>query len=224
MILLTALVLFVPHASAGDWLTQMRTAWDSVQAYRSEQRLLERVDGSLREERVMRAVYRKPGELQLTFGSGKRAAKVYHSDHRFHGSVRMLHAGRAGYKRGILTVPWDNADLRSMVHRNVAELDLGAFVDMFVALYGTEATLPTPTPDVAGEESAWRVDLVGDGRKGWARAELALSQRTHLPARVVLWDAHGVMLERHQWIALEVNPPLVETVDFDLAGYAAPTP
>ena len=202
----------------------MRTAWDSLQSYRSEQRLLERVDGTLREERVMRAVYRKPGELQLTFGDGKRAAKAYHADHRFEGSIRMMHAGRAGHKRGILTVPWDYPDLRAMVYRSVADLDMGSFVRAFAAIYGTSTTLPAPSPDVAGEEPAWRVDLVGDGRNGWTRAELSLSQRTNLPARVVLWDAQGVMLERHQWIGLEVNPTLVETVDFDLAGYAAPAP
>ena len=224
MALLTALVLFVPTARAGDWLTQMRAAWDSLQSYRSEQRLLERVDGTLREERVMRAAYRKPGELQLTFGDGKRAAKAYHAEHRFEGSIRMRHAGRAGQKRGILTVPWDNADLRALAYRSVADLDLGAFVNVFSAIYGSSTTLPTPSPDVVGEEPAWRVDLVGDVRNGWSRAELCLSQRTNLPVRVVFWDAQGVMLERHQWSGFEVNPVLVESVDFDLGGYPAATP
>jgi hypothetical protein len=224
MSILTLFALVLPHARAADWLTQMRNAWEGVQTYKSEQRLVERVDGVLRDEQVMRAVYRKPGELQLTFGTGKRPAKVYRADQRFDGSVRLLNAGRAGRKLGILTVAWDHPEVVTLLRRNLADLDVGHFVDTFAALYGTATTLPTAAPDVAGDEAVWRVDLAGDGRNAWQRAELCLSQRTNLPARVVLWDAQGVMLERHQWIGLEVNPTLVEAVDFDLGGYAAPAP
>jgi len=225
MLLLTLLHAFLPQSQAADptdWLTNMRVAWEGVRSYRAEQRSTERVEGVLRKERIFRVTFRKPGEMQLVFGHGKKATRIYRSEGRFEGNARLLLGGRAGRRQGILTVGPQSPSLQDLVVRPLDQLGLGTFVDMFSALYGHElSTRPKPVADVAGGEAAWRVDLNGDGRNVWSRAEVALSQRTFLPVRVTLWDSSGVMLERHQWFDLKVNPDLKDDEDFDL-GYPRP--
>jgi hypothetical protein len=215
------LALALPAQAAEDWLTSMRRAWEGVRTYRAEQRLLERVNGTLREEQVMQSVYRAPGEIQVSIGQGKHPARIYWSAQRYEGNVRLVREGRVGRRQGILTIGLESVDLRALVERRISHLDLGTFVNTFASMFATDATnLPAATPGVASDEAAWRVDVAGDTRNPWARASLAISQRTNLPVRVEFWDAQGVMLERHQWYGLVVNGDVDELADFSL-GYPA---
>jgi hypothetical protein len=51
----------------------------------------------------------------------------------------------------------------------------------------------------------------------YARAQLAVSDRTSLPVRLVAWGRDGEIAERFVWSRTEVDPALDEAVDFDLA-------
>ncbi len=201
-----------------DWVSQMALAWADVETYRADVRVQERVDGNLRDALVFDSVYRKPAELQVAWTGKLEGQRVYIRPDLFGGNARFLRAGRAGRASGILTLAPDDASLRQDLRAPLDRLGMRWVVEQVQARFArTYAELGTPTPDIVGTETVWRVDLPASPELGYGKAELAWGQHTKLPASFTTWDSGGQLLSRVSWTRVQVNTPIVEQVDFDLA-------
>ena len=214
---LTVVIASEAHA-AEDWVSQMVQAWSDVQSYRAEVRVQERVDGALRDEVVYTTVYRKPAEFQAAWLGKLEGQRVYVRPDLFGGNARMLRAGSAGRSLGILTLAPDDAALRQELQVPLAQLNMRWLIeDMQLRFARSYAELGMPSPDIVGSETVWRVDLPASPVHGYGKAELAWGQYSKLPASFTTWDAGGQLRSRVIWARVQVNGPIVEQVDFDLA-------
>ena len=214
---LTVVIASEAHAEE-DWVSQMALAWADVQTYRADVRVQERVDGTLRDEVTFTTVYRKPAEIQVAWLGKLEGQRVYARPDLFGGNARMLRAGRAGRAAGILTLAPDDASLRQALQAPLDRLGMRWIVEDVQARFARSyAELGTPSPDIVGTETVWRVDLPAAPELGYGKAELAWGQYSKLPASFTTWDAGGQLLSRVVWTRVQVNTPVVEQVDFDLA-------
>jgi outer membrane lipoprotein-sorting protein len=214
---LTVVIASEAHA-AEDWVSQMVQAWSDVQSYRAEVRVQERVDGTLRDEVTYTTVYRKPAEFQVAWLGKLEGQRVYLRPDLFGGNARMLRAGPAGRAAGILTLAPDDATLRQALQAPLDRLGMRWMVEDVQARFARSyADLGTPSPDIVGTETVWRVDLPASPEHGYGKAELAWGQHSKLPASFTIWDAGGQLRSRVVWARVQVNGPIVEQVDFDLA-------
>ncbi|MEN9787457.1 MAG: hypothetical protein RLZZ299_2721 [Pseudomonadota bacterium] len=222
--LLTLLALVAPAAASEDWVALMRAAWAEVRAYRAEERVLARVDGRLREEIRLDVVWRAPGETQLRWREGHDGAGrlLYHHPENFGGNARLAEGRDARRPGDILTVGPDSPSLRAVLPVPLARVQLGWVVGEVTSRFGRSLeTLPAPKPDMIEGEPVWRIELPGDGRSGYAKAELAWGQASRLPVRFTTWDASGQIQERMLWTGLQVNPRVQDAKDFTLGSTTA---
>jgi hypothetical protein len=218
---LACLLLSLPaEASPTDWVESMRRAWSAVDSYRGTQRVQERVDGELLPDQRMSVVFRKPWEIQLVWETVHPGRRVYWSPTRFGGNVRVHPGGWTGRATGILTLAPTNPMLKQESNHTMAEAGFGYLIEQVTSTFArgaADASLPPTRPDVVEGEPVWSVDLGPSTQQGYARAELAIGQQTNLPVRWAAYDATGNLIERYHWLRVQVNTPIVERVDFDLA-------
>ncbi len=220
----TLFALVSPAAASEDWIALMRASWAEVRGYRAEEHILARVDGRLRQEVRLDVSWRAPGETQLRWRAGHEGAGrvLYHHPQNFGGNARLAERRESGHAGDILTVGPDSASLQAVLPVPLARAHLGWVVGEVTSRFGRALeTLPAPQPDMIEGEPVWRIELPGDGRSGYAKAELAWGQASRLPVRFTTWDASGQVQERLLWTRLEVNPRLDDARDFTLGAPTA---
>jgi hypothetical protein len=211
------------HASpAQDIAREMTNAWERLGTYRTSQVIQERVRGSLGEEQKIRVAFRKPWEIQLEWDTVHPGRKVYWSATRHSDVVHVDPGGLAGRAVGILTFSIDNGLLKRDTNYTPADAGFGYLVRLIgTALSPTNPAPPTvaaPVEQAAFGERAWLLGLSDIQGMRFTRAELAVSERSHLPLRFSAWGADGSLAERYEWHDTVIDPVLVDAVDFSV-GY-----
>jgi hypothetical protein len=220
---LALLLLLTPESratTADDCIAALGAAWSSIRSYRSGQTVQERVGGTLKDEQRMRVAFRKPWEIQLTWETVYPDRKAYWSAGRNDGDVLVYPGGLLGRTMGTLSFDLHSSLLRRESNHSLDEAGFGYLVQRLVNAFTGKAEargLRVTGEEAMADESAWVVaipPLPGFAEGG---GEVLVGERTHLPRRFVSRTAEGEIYERFTWFATEVNPSLVDTVDFDLA-------
>jgi hypothetical protein len=199
----------------------MGEAWRKLTAYRTEQSVQERVKGELGPEQRMRTSFRKPWEIQITWETVYPGRKVYWCACKNDGDVLVYPGGLTGRALGTLSLGIENPLLRRETNYSLAQAGFGYLIEKFTGLFppgaSTLSALGDPRSEtVAGEPSqVFRVGPI-EGLP-YGSAEIAISDRTSLPVRLVAWGRDGELAERFLWSSTEVDPQVDEQVDFDLA-------
>lgn len=219
-------LLLLPRGAAAaapqEHIAAMRAAWSALTSYRTSQTIQERMDGEMGPEQRMRVAFRKPWEIQLTWETVHPGRKAYWSETRKDGEVLIYPGGMAGRALGILSFSPDNPILRRDTTHSLAEAGFGFLAEKIGRLFAGSAssgalTLARDGAIVSGEP-AWVVAISNVTGLGYGRAELSISQRTHLPVAFVGWETDGTTVkERFAWAATEVDAAIDERADFDVA-------
>jgi hypothetical protein len=219
-----SVLLLIAHAeasTAADHIRRMGEAWRRLSAYRTEQTVQERVKGDLGVEQKMRTSFRKPWEIQISWDTVYPGRKVYWCACKNDGDVLVYPGGLTGRALGTLTLGIDNPILRRETNYSLAQAGFGYLIEKFTSLFppgaSTLSALGEPHAEViAGEPTQVFVVEAIEGLP-YGSAELAISDRTSLPVRLVARGRDGQLAERFHWSNTQVDPPLDEQVDFDLA-------
>ncbi|MFZ5477228.1 MAG: DUF1571 domain-containing protein [Myxococcota bacterium] len=221
MSMLLPLLAAAHAATAADYVQRMGEAWRRLSAYRTEQTIQERVKGDLGVEQRMRTSFRKPWEIQIAWETVYPGRKVYWCACRNDGDVLVYPGGLTGRALGVLSLGIDNPILRRETNYSLAQAGFGYLVEKFSGLFppgaSTLSALGEPRPETISGEPAMVFTVGAVEGLPYGGAELAVSERTHLPVRLVAWGRDRELAERFTWLRTEVDPKLDDGVDFDLA-------
>lgn len=201
---------------------RMQSAWDQLSSYRTTQVIQERIKGQLRPEQHVRAAFRKPSEIQLEWESPHPGRKVYWNAARHDGNVQVYPGGLAGRAVGILSFSMDNRLLKSDTHYSPADGGFGYLIKLVSASVAPTSphrpTLALPVSSITGSDPTWTIAITDVAHPRFARTELVVSAKTGLPRKFTGWGPDGALAERFEWSATEIDPVLVDKVDFSV-GY-----
>lgn len=226
MTVLVFLLLAVSLASAAEssqaLIDRMKGAWDHLSSYRTSQVIQERVKGQLGDEQRIKVTFRKPWEIQLEWESPHPGRKVYWTAGRHGGEVQVYPGGLAGRAVGILSFSLDNRILKSDTNYSPADGGFGYLVklvsDSVAPTSPHRPTLAAPVASSSGGEQTWTIAMTDVQHPRFARTELLVSTTTGLPRRFTGWGPDGALAERFEWFNTEIDPVLVDAVDFS-SGY-----
>jgi hypothetical protein len=220
-----AFLLTVSLASADtseDLIGRMKGAWERLSSYRTTQVIQERVKGQLGAEQRVKASFRKPWEIQLEWESPHPGRKVYWNAARHGGEVQVYPGGLAGRAVGILSFSMDNRILKADTNYSPADGGFGYLVKLVSSSVAPSSphrpTLAEPVSSTSGGEPTWTISMTDVQHPRFARTELLVSARTGLPRKFTGWGPDGALAERFEWFDTEIDPVLVDSVDFS-AGY-----
>ncbi len=222
MLALLLTVSFASAQTAEELVGRMKGAWDALSTYRTTQIIQERVKGELGPEQRVHVAFRKPWEIQIEWESQHPGRKVYWSAARHEGEVQIYPGGFAGKAVGILSFALDNRILKADTNYSPADGGFGYLVKLVSSSLAPSSphrpTLGAPVASTSGGDRTWTLALDDVQHPRFSRAELLVSTTTGLPRRFTAWAADGALAERYEWFDTEVNPVLVNEVDFS-SGY-----
>ncbi|MDP2310050.1 MAG: DUF1571 domain-containing protein [Pseudomonadota bacterium] len=203
-------------------IDRMKGAWERLSSYRTSQVIQERIKGQLGPEQRIKATFRKPWEIQLEWESQHPGRKVYWSAAHHDGEVQVYPGGLAGRAVGILSFSPENRLLKTDTNYSPADAGFGYLVKLVSASVAPTSphrpTLAEPVSSTSGGEPTWTIAMTDVQHPRFARTELLVSATTGLPRAFTGWGPDGALAERFEWFNTEIDPVLVDSVDFS-AGY-----
>jgi len=228
-----ALLVFAHLAFAQDpsaLIYGMKDGYQTVEDYKAVFIRQETVDGKLTEPEEIALEFKRPFMVKMRWLKGpKKGRKLVFVEGENNGKILVSLEGLIGRFVQLLRLDPDGALARQGGHHTIRQAGLGNLVDSLIAVTRTAdeggyLKLNYLGEEVIGGRTAYIVERIIPKEKYEApRTLISIDKETHLPVKVLRFDAAGELLERYEYDQLEINQDISLT-DFRMKDKFEKTP